>query len=617
MFDTETFKKKCLSFVELCELIKPGSRIFLSSGPATPLNWVRQLLSAEHHNLQDLEIIQLSSVHDILTIESSKTDKFRLKTFSAGQSIRKDVLHRKVDVVPVHFAGIPYIFVSQAIGIDVAIVQTSPPDNRGFLNLGVVMDIADIAIKQASMVIAEINPHVPVTNGKTSIHVNQVDYIIESDEPIMELERKPPDEMLMRIGWHISNLIDDDSMVALYAGRLYDAVASNLSSKRGLRINTHMISDWVIDLIESGALTFERDMNQSGPITTSTCFGTRRLYEYVDRNPYFEFVPMMRLSYQTTLMRTPKLVNVMNVSKIDLSAETIEFSRKDNLLGGYERKLNYALHAGSSRGGKAIIALRSVDRKGNSNIVLFHDDDPDNIRSTLGVNQYVVTEYGVASIFGKSIRERALAMIDIAHPKHREKMLEDAKAAGYIYSDQIYDIESAVNYPFALETIKSFKDRLDVKFRPIKSTDEDMMRHLFYQFSDEQKYLRYFSSIRVMPHKEMQKYVNIDYKRVMSIIGIVVEGETERIIAEGRYANNPYEDNCEMAFIVNDKYQGRGIATFLFLYLLEIAQDQGIKQLVAIMLPENTQMEKVLMHSTIEPIVTRDEEEVRYIFNLV
>jgi acyl-CoA hydrolase/GNAT superfamily N-acetyltransferase len=612
----KTYEQKKISFENLCDLVGPGSRIFLSSGPATPVYWINKMLESTHHNLQDLELIQLTSVGRKLSTESSKGNKFRFKTFSAGQSIGMDVSQGKVDVVPVHFAGIPYIFVSGSIGIDVAIVQTSPPDSRGFLNLGIVMDVADVAIKNAKMVIAEVNPNVPVTYGKTSIHIDQVDYLIESNEPIIELPRRRPDDTLLRIGWHVSNLINDDSMVALYLGSLYEAVAHHLQTKKGLRINTHIVSDWIIDLIESGALTFERDMNQSGPVTTSSCFGTRRLYDYVDHNPYFEFVPMMRLSYQTTLMRSPRMVNVMNVKKIDLSAESIVFSTQDNLLAGYERKLNFALHAGSSRGGKAIIALRSTDKEGNSNIVMTHKDDPDHVRSTLGLNHYVVTEYGVASIFGKSIRERALAMIHITHPKHRKKLLVVENAAGYLYSDQIYVIENAVNYPYALETVKSFRDRLDVRFRPIMPTDEDMMRHLFYQFSDEQKYLRYFSSIRVMPHKEMQKYVNIDYKNVLSLVGIVVEGETERIIAEGRYAHNPEDDSYELAFIVNDDYQGRGIATFLFTYLVEIAKNQGAKRLVAIMLPENTQMERVLKHSVIEPEVSRDEDEVRYVFNL-
>lgn len=613
---SRVYDQKKLSFDALCDLIRPGSRIFLSSGSAIPFNWVTHMVSSDHPNLQDLELIHMNNLTDFLSDESSKNNKYRLKTFSAGQSASKDALHGRVDYIPAHFAGIPYTFVSGAIGLDVAIVHTSPPDKRGFLNLGIVMDIADIAINKAPLVIAEVNPNMPVTHGKTSIHIDQVDYLFESNYPLLELKSRPPDEILNRVGWHISNLIDNDCTVALHVGSLYDAIATHLRHKKGLRINTHTISDWVIDLIESGALTLERDMNQSGPVTTSGCYGTRRLYDYVDRNPYFEFIPMLRLSYQTTLMRCPKLVNVMNAKRIDLSGESIVLNTGDNLLAGYERKLNYAIHAGSSRGGKAIIGLRSVDKSGNSNIVLSHREDPDLVRSTLGINQYVVTEYGVANIFGKSIRERALAMIDISHPDHRKKLLEQAISAGYLYADQIYNIESSINYPYTLETIKSFSNRLEVKFRPIKPTDEDMMRRLFYQFSDEQKYYRYFSRISVMPHKEMQKYVNVDYKNVFSLVGIIRDGHAERIIAEGRYAYNQAEDNHEMAFIVSEQCQGKGIAVFLFEYLLEIAQTQGVRQLQVVLLPENTRMERVLQHSDITPEITRDQDEVRYVFNL-
>jgi acyl-CoA hydrolase/GNAT superfamily N-acetyltransferase len=610
------YQKKKISFAQLCDIIRPGSRVFLSSGPAIPLHWVTEMFRAEHHNLQDLELIHLNNLYAPLSSESSKNSKFRLKTFSAGQSASKDALSGRIDYVPAHFAGIPYTFVSGAIGLDVAIVHTSPPDKRGFLNLGIVMDIADIAIQKAPLVIAEVNPNMPVTYGKTSVHIDQIDYILESDYPLIEYQTSPPDEILSRIGWHVSNLIDNDSTVALHVGHLYDAVAHHLCRKKGLKINTHIVSDWIIELIESGALSFERDMNQSGPVTTSACFGSRKLYDYVDHNPSFEFIPMMRLSYQSNLAHFRKLVNVMNVKRTDLSAESIVFNTGDNVLSGYERKLTYAIYAGSSRGGKAIVALRSVDKGGNSNIVLTHTEDPDLVRSTLGVNQYVVTEYGVANIFGKSIRERALALIDISHPVHRKKLFEEAKAAGYLYPDQIYNLDSANDYPYHLETVKSFSNRLEIKFRPIKSSDEDMMRRLFYQFSDDQKYYRYFSRIRAMPHREMQKYVNIDHKNVVALVGVVWEGDAETIVAEARYAYEPSDDAYEMAFIVAEPYQGKGIASFLFNYLLQIAKSQGIEKIQVVFLSENMRMEKMLRHSDITPEINRDYEEVRYLFRL-
>jgi len=218
----------------------------------------------------------------------------------------------------------------------------------------------------------------------------------------------------------------------------------------------------------------------------------------------------------------------------------------------------------------------------------------------MGAIKYVATEYGVVNLFGKSIRERALAMIGIAHPDHREKLLQEAKAAGYIYVDQIYNIDSWHNYPIMLETLKIFKDGLEVKLRPIKPSDEDMMRNLFYKFSDESKYLRYFANIRIMPHERMQEYVNIDYKTTMSIIGLIQHRGTERIIAEARYSYYKKEDIYELGFVVDELFQGKGIATFFMNLLVKIAKDNGIKKVSASVLPQNEKMIKIFKDAAVK-----------------
>jgi len=292
------------------------------------------------------------------------------------------------------------------------------------------------------------------------------------------------------------------------------------------------------------------------------------------------------------------------------------FHSGDNLLTGYESKLNFAVAATISKKGKAIVALNSIDKQGRSNIVIKHDCDTDNPHTTLGVVKYIVTEYGVANLFGKSIRERVIAMIDIAHPDHRENLLAQAKALNYVYADQIYDARHAANYPAGLETRKSLKDGLEIKIRPIKSSDEDMMRHLFYNFSDESKYFRYFVSKPVMPHKEMQSYVNIDYENILSVVAIVEKGRNERIIGEARYAYDAREKAYEIAFIVDEDFQGKGVASFMFNYLVKIARDRGIGCFVAYVLPRNDAMLKVFTKSKIEMTRSYDSDALILRFNL-
>jgi len=603
------WQAKVISTDDLLEKFRPGQKIFVTSGVAAPGKTLAAIARSEARNIRDLEIIQLITLGDYLSHSNAR--QYRLKTFNIGESISKEVAEGKVDFIPANLMELPYIFLSGAVGVDIAVIQTSVPDDKGFMSLGVSVDVANIVIKQAQMVVAEINPHMPVTRGETAVHISSFDHFIESDLPLLERENKPYTDTTDRIGWNIANLIEDGATVALHVGKIFSAVASHLKSKKNLGILTHVISDWAIDLIESGTVPLDRSRYSGGLVTASYCYGTRALYDYVNRNPIFEFYPIARLSNPFVVRRIQNLVGIMNVKKIDISGESVIFHSGDNLLTGYESKLNFAIAATISKKGKAIVALNSVDKEGKSNIVIRHDCDTDNPHSTLGVVKYIVTEYGVANLFGKSIRERALAMIDIAHPDHREDLLAQAKALNYLYADQIYIAHHAANYPAGLETRKTLKDGLELKIRPIKPSDEDMMRRLFYNFSDESKYFRYFASKPVMPHKEMQKYVSIDYRDIFSVVAIAEKGRNERIIAEARYAYDKRTDAYEIAFIVDEDFQGKGVATFMCDYLIKIARDRGIARFVAFVLPRNEAMLKVFDKCSVKP--ARAYEENTYV----
>ncbi|MBN2160796.1 MAG: GNAT family N-acetyltransferase [Spirochaetes bacterium] len=610
------YSQKLIDADDLLDIIKPGNRIFLSSGAAIPARSVNEIITSDSPNVQDLELIQLITLGDYLSVERDREVKFRLKTFNIGESISRELGEGHVDFIPANLIEIPLLLGSGAVGLDVAIVTASPPDTNGFMSLGVAVDVSNIAVEKAPVVIAEVNPNMPVTYGETLIHLNQVNHIIESDTPILERPWKMWDRQQEKIGWHISNLIEDGSTVALHAGRLFDAVASHLKTKKGLGIYTNVISDWAIDLVESGAVPYNRSRYRGGQVTTSFCYGTRELYDYVNRNPIFEFYPIPRLANPLVISRIPNLISIMNVKKIDISGESVVFHSGDNLLTGYESKFVFAMAAALSKRGKTIIALRSVDPDGKSNIVISHEQDRERVRATLGIARYVVTEYGVANLFGKSIRERVLSLIDIAHPDHREYLLEEAKKQGYVFKDQIYLIKNAKNYPEELATVKSFKEGLEVKFRPIRPSDEDMMRRLFYQFSDEAKYLRYFARVSVMPHEKMQEYVNIDYNNTLSIVGVITRNRSEEIIAEGRYSYFPSEKSYELAFIVDEDFQGRGIATFLADYLVKIAKERGLKAVHASVLPENKKMIHVFDKVSAEHTAKLSDGVVVITFNL-
>ena len=609
------YKNKIISTGQVLDKLKPGHKIFISSGVAVPGKVLTEIARSDRPNIQDLEIIQLITLGDYFSSRESSRN-YRLKAFTVGESISREIAEGKVDFIPANLIEIPYVFLTGAVAVDVAIIQTSVPDDKGFVSLGLAVDVANIVIKKASLVIAEINPNMPVTHGETAIHISNINYIVQSDLPLIERENKAYDSTLDRIGWNIANLIDDGSTVVLHVGKIFSAIADHLKDKENLGILTHVISDWAIDLINSGAISLDRSRFDGGLITTSYCLGTRALYDYVDKNPIFEFYPIARLGNPLLIRRIKRLVSIMNVKRIDISGESVIFHSGDNLLSGYESKLNFATAATFSKNGKAIVALNSIDKNGESNIVIRHNDSNDCPHGTLGVIRYIVTEYGVANLFGKSIRERVIAMIDIAHPDHRERLLAEAKKLNYVYPDQIYIARNAANYPDQLETRKTLSDGLEIKIRPIKSSDEEMMRRLFYNFSDEARYFRYFANKLVMAHREMQKYINIDYEKILAIVAVVKKDRSEQIIAEARYAYDKNIDAYEMAFIVDEDYHGKGIATFMLNYLIKIARERGIRNLVAFVLPRNEAMLKVFAKTQIKESRSFEDDAIVVRFNL-
>jgi len=615
MYKPEHLEAKIISPDRFQELVCPGNRIFMTSGPALPSVTAGHIFTSEKLRSYDLEIVQLFSSGDIVNAETCAENNIRLKTFRSGQAVSDDLRGGHEDFIPANLVEIPYIFGTKALEIDVAVITTSQPDRRGFMSLGLAVDVADTVIRNAKIVVAEVNSNMPVTSGESSVHIDQVDHVIISSEPIPVREQKPYSSIQDRIGWHVSNLIPDGSTVVLHVGRIFDAIAVHLMSKRNLGILTNVVSDWVIGLVEAGAISMYRKRESGGQISTSYCYGSKELYDYVDRNQLFGFYPIARLSNPMTIKDIPKLISIMNVEKIDITASLVLVYERDDLLSGYESKFNFAAGAAFSGSGRVLYVLPSVDKNRKSNIVIYHDRGNERLRSTLSAARYVVTEYGVAMLFGRSIRERALALIEIAHPDHREELFNQARDMGIIYQDQIYR-SIAANYPARLETIKTFKDGLELRIRPIRASDEDGMRRLFYKFSDEAKYYRYFTNVRVMPHKNMQQYLSVDYDRILSLVAVFQQGNMERIVAEARYAAYPDDHAYEMAFLVDEDYQGKGIASFMANYLIKIARERGIKKLTASVLAMNSKMIAVFEKLPVTPVKSYEGDTIELEFDL-
>lgn len=599
--ETKEWKSKLVAPQKVLSGIKPGMSIFLGTGVAEPCTLVKSLLDSDAGNLRDLEFIQLISFGPAITITKTQNHKFRLKTFFAGWVASDEITSGRVDMIPSPLSEIPHLIQSGIIGIDAAFIQITPPDRSGFCSLGPAVDVARHAMDHASLVVGEINHDTPRTMGDTFVHVDDFDFLVESKEPPIYFERPPFDPVFDRVAANVAALIEDGSCLAFSAGHLFDALARHLKTKRNLGIHSPFFTDAVMDLVKSGAVSNRKKGHFLGKSLTAYAVGTPELLYWLHRNPLIEFQGIDVVADPKRIARNDRTMVVLPVRKVDLSGGVALHIGKGNVGDGPSEAQEFFKGARFSKKGRTIIALPSRNLKKQSNIVISVDDYPNqfSIRESLDL---VVTEYGVAAMTGRTIRERALALIDIAHPDDRAELVRQAKEKNILYADQLYLPDSGARYPTDLACKKVFSGEITVRFRAIKPSDVDEMRRLFYRFSDKSVYYRYFSPIKTMPHAKMQEYVTIDYTKTMSIVGLMGEPGSGRIVAEARYVRLPDKPVAEVAFVVDEEFQGKGIATFLFKTLRKIAKENGIRGFRADVLATNKGMLKVFESASDTPI---------------
>jgi len=351
-----------------------------------------------------------------------------------------------------------------------------------------------------------------------------------------------------------------------------------------------------MDLVKSGAVTNRNKDMFRGKSVTSYGFGTPELMAWLNRNPLIEFQSIDKVFSPNHIGRNPGFVCVLPARKVDLSGRIALHVGKGNVSAGPENAVDFVNGAELSRGGRAVFALPSRNMKGEPNIRISVEKYPNEFSFREAIDM-VVTEYGVAYLKGRTVRERAQALIEVAHPDDRPGLVEQAKENRILYPDQIYLVDSAHLYPEGIATKQTFKGGAEVRFRAIKPSDEEEMRRLFYRFSDEAVYYRYFSPIKAMPHAKMQEYVNVDFGQTLSIVGLVGGTGEGHIIAEARFVRDRNRPYAEVAFVVDEEYQGMGMATYLFKRLIQLAKKQGLKGFTADVLYTNKGMIKVFEKS--------------------
>jgi len=508
-------------------------------------------------------------------------------------------------LIPSRFSKIPALFKSGAIHIDAAFIQISPPDENGYACL-LGVDVERQAMEAADLVVGEINENAPHIMGDTLVHIDEFDYLVESTETPLYIPRWPLEEIFVKIAANIAAVIENGSCISLGIGPLYEALAVQLASKKNLGVHSPFFTDSLMDLVKSGAVTNRRKSIFRGKCSASYLLGTEDLMRWLNHNPLVDFQSEDVIMDPKIIGRNDRMIAILPARKIDLTGNVALHAGKGNVTAGPGNVLELFMGAQLSRNGRTIFGLPSRNRKGMPNIVLSVDNMPFQFTNRESMD-LVATEYGVAYLMGKTMRERAQELIDIAHPDDRAELVRQAKEAKLLYADQIYFPESGHLYPTRLICTHEFKGGLKVLFRPIKPSDEEKMRDLFYRFSDQAVYSRYFTSIKTMPHKKMQEYVNVNYRWIMSIVGVVEAEGAEKIIAEARYARAKQESFADVAFIVDEAYQNKGIASFLFELLIRAAREEGIKGFTADVLATNKPMLKVFEKSPfpVQTVLTR------------
>ena len=595
--------------------IRSGQRVFVGTGCAEPTELINAM-SKRAGDLADVEIIQLFTKGAAPYAEAKFANSFRINSFFISQNVRDAVQKGLGSYTPVLLSNVPHLFNSGQLPIDVALIQVTPPNTEGKVSLGISVDVVSSAIDNASLIIAQVNPQMPWTMCDTVVDVHDLDILVPADVPLIEHVTPEPHEISKQIGKNVAALIPNGATVQFGMGRFkeYGRISHSaieyLHDKKDLGIHSEMITDSIIDLVESGIVTGNRKSSDKGKIVTSFCMGTRKLYDYIDENPIFCFRPTEYVNDSIVIGQQNKMIAINMAQEVDLTGQVSSDSIEGILYSGVGGLVDFNRGAARSKDGKSIICVPAANPKGTRSNISITLRRGAGVVITRGTVHYVATEYGVAYLYGKSIQERAIALISIAHPDFRDQLFNDAVEAHYIHPE-LAGLEDKFTLPAdeSLRTSMVLNDGTQINFRSIRPTDEPLMRDLVYTLSQETVYYRFMSRQSHFSHRQIQDFVYINHRKDVAIVAVVPEAHGEDIVAVGRYYLDTETNRAEVAFVVRDDWQSKRLGSFLFRFLTDIAKRNGITGFTAEVLRENNRMQTIFNHSG-NKVTTKLEEGV-------
>jgi acyl-CoA hydrolase/ribosomal protein S18 acetylase RimI-like enzyme len=563
--------------------LRPGRRIFIGSGAAQPLTLVDAMVQFGRQ-LADNEVVHLLTLGPAPYVDPSVADRFRHNAFFIGPNVRSAVREGRADFTPVFLSEIPGLLRSGRLAVDAALIQVSLPDADGIATLGVSVDVVRAAVDSARVVLAEVNPRMPRTAGDTEIDVRRCTHLVPVDVPLPERPPPVPDAISAAIGAQVRDLVPDGATLQVGIGAAPSAILDALRQHLDLGIHTEMLSDGIMRLVQAGAVTGRRKSLLPGKLVASFVMGSQNLYSWADGNPALELRPSDWVNDPAIIARNDRMVSINTALAVDLTGQVAADTLDGAFYSGIGGQMDFVRGAARSREGRSLIVLPSMARDGTVSRIQAVLPEGSAVVTSRGDVRYVVTEYGVADLWGKSVRERALALIAIAHPDHRSELMAAAKRRHWVLPDQ-----PVPKTPFETRAWdETLADGTRLRVRAARATDEHQVHELLYAMSPESAYQRYFTAREMHPRSEVLAFLDADPR---SSCALVAERASDcRIVGMARYDLDATSGMGELGIVVRDECQRRGVGTALVRHLLEVGQAHGMKGLRADVLVANSGM---------------------------
>jgi acyl-CoA hydrolase len=610
-----SIKSQFSNQVDWHNLLSSGNRLFIGSNVAVPNALIDSLIK-DGEGLDDLELTHIGTISDNKWALPEYQSRFKVNTFFIhGKEVRQAVDEGRADYTPCFLSEISSLFVNDTLPLDAALIMVSPPDELGYCSLGVSVDVVMSAARAAKHIIAQINPHMPRTVGHSFLHISEFSACIEHSQILPELEIAEHSKISDRIAQYVAMLVPNNATLQLGIGKIPDAITSYLHMHKNLGIHSEMISDGVMKLIQKGVITNRFKTFHPGKTVVSFCMGTQKLYDFVHNNPHVEFYPASYVNKPTNIAKNDNMISINSALQIDLSGQVVADSIGSDFYSGIGGQVDFVTGSSKSANGKPIIALPSTAKNGTVSRIVAHLATGAGVVTSRGNVHYVVTEFGIASLKGKSIRERALELIRVAHPKFRKALLQDIRQDLWVPDYQ-------KQYPTDINEFGDVQIKpIDINgeqlyLRPLNPADERRLQEFFYSHTKETIRMRYNYNPGPMTRQKSCDLVSVDQSKDIALTIVRQEGSKTRIEAVGRYYLYEQANACEVAFVTRENNQGKGMAKRLLQEMISIAKLRHLEKVFALVKTSNKAMITVFEQFGFMRTPSDEIGEIELVFDL-